>query len=505
MNYREFTERVYNYKHGLTNSAESQNIQHSSDESIEHSSKGDSWDQHKYIRKEYLGNGNWKYIYEDGSSHVSTGANEKEADAREDADYIKRTTPNVSQAQQGREAAANQSANNAKYGPGLKQAQQGREFASEKSIYNAKNPDVNEAQKGRDLDALKSQRNAAYGPGLKQAQQGRQADIFSVPGNKGVRNQLNEERLKDAQQGRAEAINNAPSNAAVPKEDTNLSFWSKVKADLENYENKEAINWDNPYDPYLRSLGYDPTNITGAEILKAFPSSYNPDIKDEEHYALQDDQTFKLISNEPAVEPEPEPEQSSIDPNTWYDSATGKFVTGTSEADDNDFYKSFRESFYQTTLNSLKNNKLYTDMYTEKELEDLARKYTNSFVENMKISNNSKNAEGSNLSDADKTAYEEQKKNETISKVDSAVSGFMNSKEGNTIASIVRQASSNGYFKPEDIRKYVESNPKLLSSWQASIKGLSDLEDSMTFVDEKNRFNELIDQYIFQWIKEGRK
>ena len=77
MNYREFTERVYNYKHGLTNSAESQNIQHSAkqneenNESIEHSAQGDTWDQHKYKEKIYLGEGKFRYIYDDGTS--STG------------------------------------------------------------------------------------------------------------------------------------------------------------------------------------------------------------------------------------------------------------------------------------------------------------------------------------------------------------------------------------------------------------------------------------------------
>ena len=93
MNYREFTERVYNYKHGLTNSAESQNIEHSAkqteeineNEHIEHSAEGKTWDQHKYIRKEYLGNGNWRYIYEDGSSNVTNASNEKEADVKEGA------------------------------------------------------------------------------------------------------------------------------------------------------------------------------------------------------------------------------------------------------------------------------------------------------------------------------------------------------------------------------------------------------------------------------------
>lgn len=96
MNYREFTERVYNYKHGLTNSAESQNIQHSAKEennilgennnpedNIMHSKLGDEWDQHKYIRKEYLGNNNWRYIYADGSSNVTNASNETQADEAE--------------------------------------------------------------------------------------------------------------------------------------------------------------------------------------------------------------------------------------------------------------------------------------------------------------------------------------------------------------------------------------------------------------------------------------
>lgn len=105
MNYREFTERVYNYKHGLTNSAESQNIEHSAkqteetneNEHIEHSGQGQTWDQHKYIRKEYLGNGNWKYIYEDGSSNVTNAANEKEADVKEGAYQMNKAYGNGAQ------------------------------------------------------------------------------------------------------------------------------------------------------------------------------------------------------------------------------------------------------------------------------------------------------------------------------------------------------------------------------------------------------------------------
>ena len=67
MNYREFTERVYNYKHGLTNSAESQ-----TNENIEHSAKGDEWNQHKYKEKIYLGNGTFRYIYDDGTESTGT-------------------------------------------------------------------------------------------------------------------------------------------------------------------------------------------------------------------------------------------------------------------------------------------------------------------------------------------------------------------------------------------------------------------------------------------------
>lgn len=68
MNYREFTERVYNYKHGLTNSAESQ----TNNENIEHSAKGDEWNQHKYKEKIYLGNGTFRYVYDDGTESTGT-------------------------------------------------------------------------------------------------------------------------------------------------------------------------------------------------------------------------------------------------------------------------------------------------------------------------------------------------------------------------------------------------------------------------------------------------
>lgn len=83
MNYREFTERVYNYKHGLTKSAESQNIEHSAkqteetneekkeestEESIQHSAPGDEWEQHEYIKKIPIGNGKFRYVYEEGQN-----------------------------------------------------------------------------------------------------------------------------------------------------------------------------------------------------------------------------------------------------------------------------------------------------------------------------------------------------------------------------------------------------------------------------------------------------
>lgn len=65
MNYREFNERVYNYKHGIKTVADDQS------NSIEHSAKGDEWDSHKYKEKIYLGEGKYRYIYDDGTS--STG------------------------------------------------------------------------------------------------------------------------------------------------------------------------------------------------------------------------------------------------------------------------------------------------------------------------------------------------------------------------------------------------------------------------------------------------
>lgn len=121
MNYREFTERVYNYKHGLNKSADVQNIQHSSKEennalgennspedNIMHSKLGDEWDQHKYIRKEYLGNNNWRYIYADGSSNVTNAANETQADeaeSRSRATQIRSTNKANYQAEQARKNA----------------------------------------------------------------------------------------------------------------------------------------------------------------------------------------------------------------------------------------------------------------------------------------------------------------------------------------------------------------------------------------------------------------
>lgn len=86
MNRLEYNERIYNYKHGLVNSAENQTVEHSSEneEHVEHAlqgtpgsydyrsnrSKGWEWDDHKYIRKEERADGTVKYIYEDGSSRI---------------------------------------------------------------------------------------------------------------------------------------------------------------------------------------------------------------------------------------------------------------------------------------------------------------------------------------------------------------------------------------------------------------------------------------------------
>jgi len=86
MNRFQYNERIYNYKHGLVNSAENQTIEHSSEneEHIEHAlpgtpgsynynsnrAKGWEWDDHKYIRKEERADGTIKYIYADGSSRI---------------------------------------------------------------------------------------------------------------------------------------------------------------------------------------------------------------------------------------------------------------------------------------------------------------------------------------------------------------------------------------------------------------------------------------------------
>ena len=78
----------------------------------------------------------------------------------------------------------------------------------------------------------------------------------------------------------------------------------------------------------------------------------------------------------------------SIEPDTWYNSYTGEFVTGSTEATDNAYFKAMRESFYNTTLAQLKANPQYTKMYSEEEIEQLARKWTNSYIENAKLSAN---------------------------------------------------------------------------------------------------------------------
>ena len=86
LNRFQYNERIYNYKHGLVNSAENQTIEHSSEneEHIEHALKGTpgsydynsnrakgwEWDDHKYIRKEERADGTIKYIYADGSSRI---------------------------------------------------------------------------------------------------------------------------------------------------------------------------------------------------------------------------------------------------------------------------------------------------------------------------------------------------------------------------------------------------------------------------------------------------
>lgn len=79
MNYREFNERVYNYKHGIKTVADDQS------NSIEHGIIGEGGDyiahyelgqeadpsKRKYIDKIYLGEGKYRYVYDDGTS--STG------------------------------------------------------------------------------------------------------------------------------------------------------------------------------------------------------------------------------------------------------------------------------------------------------------------------------------------------------------------------------------------------------------------------------------------------
>lgn len=77
MNYREFNERVYNYKHGIKTVADDQSnsIEHGAigegGDYIAHYELGQEADKHKYKEKIYLGEGKYRYIYDDGTS--STG------------------------------------------------------------------------------------------------------------------------------------------------------------------------------------------------------------------------------------------------------------------------------------------------------------------------------------------------------------------------------------------------------------------------------------------------
>ena len=542
MNYREFTERVYNYKHGLTNSAESQNIQHSSKEennvlgennnpedNIMHSKLGDEWDQHKYIRKEYLGNNNWRYIYADGSSNVTNAANETQADeaeSRSRATQIRSTNKSNYQAEQERKNAGNiggnnpvsntvptpsqqaeeerrragtynpasaigehlkantQSPSNQAFVEGRNAAYQeaerkeagtpspevkpntllGAELATkarkhEEALKNAKTltaPDSMKQESAPNFaDALKatnantvSERQSTplqqltnqsveatqkfdaksnnptaynllleYSKGLKEAYDILKAKGYddeeidsmiseneSHLGYPGIYNQIknaNSNSYINFMDGAEEAIREA-INDVVPVVKSEAESYRSKKADtfmkglddayVRTFDSAvQAINngempakeTPNPYDSYLRNLGYDPADITGADLKKAFPSMYNPNFSDEEHYALQSDQTFAPIAR--TEEPS---NNSSIDPNKWYNSTTGEFVTGTTEADDNEFFAAYRKSFYNPLVNQMKQNPKFTNIYSEKEIEDLARSWTNSNVENMKIAAN---------------------------------------------------------------------------------------------------------------------
>lgn len=547
MNYREFTERVYNYKHGLNKSADVQNIQHSAKEennvlgennnpedNIMHSKLGDEWDQHKYIRKEYLGNNNWRYIYADGSSNVTNAANEAQADeaeSRSRATQIRSTNKSNYQAEQERKNAGTvggntpapntvptpsqqaeeerrrsgtynpasaigehlkantQSPSNQAFVEGRNAAYQenerkeagtpspevkpntllGAELATkarkhEEALKNAKTltapdsmkqesaPNFADALKATNANTVSDRQSTPlqqltnqsieatskfdnktnnpaaynllldYSKGLKEAY-----DVLASKGYsdeeiddiintvegafeypKGMYNQIKNfdnngyiNFMDGAEAGIQDAINDVVPELKNYAETLLTKEQQQARNDMRkfmeplnvkeveylNAAQKAAQNGEmpvkeapNPYDSYLRNLGYDPADITGADLKKAFPSMYNPNFSDDEHYALQSDQTFAPITR--TEEPS---SNSSIDPNKWYNSTTGEFVTGTTEADDNEFFSAYRKSFYNTLVNQMKQNPKFTSIYSEKEIEDLARSWTNSNVENMKI------------------------------------------------------------------------------------------------------------------------
>lgn len=206
MNIKDYYERIYNYTHGLTESAESQ-----TNDSIQHSAKGKEWDKHKYLRKEYLGNGNWKYIYED-SEHVSTAANETEADAKE-LEY--QTMKPYNTAKSGREAAekSGQQSLKREMQVAYNTAQSGREAAEKSGQQALKNEmrkfTYNTAQANKEA-AIANSGSLVRTP-IEMAQQGREAAMNNA-------SSLVKTPLEMAQGGREAAINNSSSLVYSPTE-----------------------------------------------------------------------------------------------------------------------------------------------------------------------------------------------------------------------------------------------------------------------------------------------
>lgn len=167
MNRLEYNERIYNYKHGLVNSAENQTkevVEHKetngeeigasqNEEHIEHAD-GWEWQEHEYIDKIPLGNGKYRYVYPDGSMVVGGPS-----------------TVNVAKAQYAREQATNK-------GMAATQTQMGQQNVKEKygatptGLYNTQPQAINKNV----LGTAKINNNYGGTPGTMYANQPKQMD-----------------------------------------------------------------------------------------------------------------------------------------------------------------------------------------------------------------------------------------------------------------------------------------------------------------------------------------